>query len=294
MLARRPRHPALGGLVQMLWASEGGVPRPGARERVLPTGAFHLVFRLGDSPLRLLRAEDDAVGYPMGHAVIGGARAEAYLRDVSTPVPAVGVQLAAGAAGLLLGPPPGELSERHTSLQDIWGREAERVRERLAGLRSLEARLDLVERLLAVRLRPERGPHPAVVRALQRLAAGATDVGPLVEESGYSHRRFIELFSREVGLTPKRYGRVLRFQRALRLLGEAPRAPLAALALEAGYSDQPHFAREFRELAGQSPGRYRELAPAARNHVPLVNSVQDAAATGVEDSRRSIRTRSRP
>lgn len=278
----------------MLWASDGAAPRPGARERVLPTGAFHLAFRLGDSPLRLLRAGDDTCGLTVGHTVIGGARSGAYLRDLSTPVPAVGVQLAAGAAGLLLGVPPGELSERHTPLPDVWGREAEWVRERLAAQRSLEARLDLVERLLAARLRPGREPHAAVARALQRFAAGATDVGPLVEESGYSHRRFIELFTREVGLTPKRYGRVLRFQRAVQLLGGAPGTPLAQLAFEAGYSDQPHLAREFRELAGLSPGQYRALAPAAPNHVPLVKSVQDAGAPGAQDSRHPIRTRSHP
>jgi AraC-like DNA-binding protein len=83
--------------------------------------------------------------------------------------------------------------------------------------------------------------------------------------SGRSHRSFVELFRRAVGLTPKRYCRVRRFQRALAL----PRGSLGALALAAGYSDQAHFTREFRALAGLTPGEYRRRAPERAHHVPV-------------------------
>ena len=80
------------------------------------------------------------------------------------------------------------------------------------------SRLDAFERLLAQRLPVVRGLHPAVARALERLGS-PTAVHEVVKQSGYSHRRFITLFSRAVGLTPKMYARVMRFQRALRRYG---------------------------------------------------------------------------
>ena len=95
------------------------------------------------------------------------------------------------------------------------------------------------------------------------------EVRRVVNESGYSHRRFIEVFRAAVGLGPKLYCRVLRFQGALDLVAARPEAALVDVALEAGYSDQPHFQREFRELAGVSPTRYRDLSPAFAHHVPL-------------------------
>jgi AraC-like DNA-binding protein len=75
------------------------------------------------------------------------------------------------------------------------------------------------------------------------------------------------LFSRAVGLTPKTYCRVLRFQHVLRRAGTGGLSSLADLAIASGYSDQPHFNREFRELTGVTPAEYRLAAPPAAHHV---------------------------
>ena len=121
-------------------------------------------------------------------------------------------------------------------------------------------------RSLAARLPAVRGLHPAIAHALGRFAVD-TDVGEVVEETGYSHRRFIGLFHAAVGLTPKRYCRVLRFRRALERVTDE--TPWVDVALAAGYSDQPHFNREFREFTGVSPERYRRVSPAGSHHVPI-------------------------
>jgi transcriptional regulator GlxA family with amidase domain len=70
-----------------------------------------------------------------------------------------------------------------------------------------------------------------------------------------SPRQLERVFHREVGLPPKLYARLLRFRRMLGVLNRAdPR--WADLAAHAGYSDQPHLVREFREFAGLSPGAW--------------------------------------
>jgi AraC-like DNA-binding protein len=248
-------------------ATQGGwVPR---REHVLPTGGMHLVFRIGDEPLRVFADPVDDRGRIVSTMVVGGARAGFYIREVSTPLCSVGAQLRPGAAQILFGVDADELSGQHTALEALWAAGAGSMRDRLASARSLAERLDVLEQLLASRLPNVRGLHPAVAQALQQFN-GATSVGEVVRSSGISHRRFIALFSRSVGLTPKAYSRVLRFQDVLRRARIDGGRKLIDVAATSGYSDQSHFNREFREFAGVTPTEYLGRAPVDSHHLPVV------------------------
>jgi transcriptional regulator GlxA family with amidase domain len=96
--------------------------------------------------------------------------------------------------------------------------------------------------------------------ALAALARGRS-AGAVARELGWSDRRLLRTFRRQVGVPPTVYARIVRFRRALGLLGAAP---LGDVALTAGYYDQAHMNRDFRAFAGVAPGAY-------------VGSVQDAA-----------------
>jgi AraC-like DNA-binding protein len=267
----RPPKAALRPFVDVLWASDGEDAPPAAsgRELVLPTGAVHVVFRLCDRPLRLFRDDGDRSGHCVGCAVIGGVRASSYLRDVSMPAPSVGALLRPGAAELVIGVPAGALANAHTRLEDVWGAGiVTEVRERVSEAGSASHRIDALEAALAARLPRARGIHPLVAHALARFAE-SWRVGDVVRESGYSHRHVTTVFREFVGLEPRLYCRVQRFGRALDRLAGEPGMALADLAAAEGYADQPHFAREFREFAGLSPGGYRRLAPASPRHVPI-------------------------
>jgi AraC-like DNA-binding protein len=272
MLLQRVPVPALRPFVALLWAADdtaNPTPPRSSRERVLPTGATHVVFRLSDDPLKLYDGADGQSARVVGHAVVGGSRATYYVRDVSAPSRSVGALLHPGTTRLLFGGSAAELSGRHTRLDDIWGSDVRAARERMLELRTPERQLDLFEALLQIRLPRVRGLHPAIARALRTLPE-APSVRALVADSGYSHRRFIELFEDAVGLTPKRYARVLRFRRALERIARDGAPCLAELALEAGYVDQAHFNRDFREMTGISPTQYLAAAPLQPHHVPIV------------------------
>lgn len=255
----RPPCARLRPFVKLLWA--GRTPA-GGRERVLPTGGAHLVFRVDGPPLRLFASEADAEGVTIGHAIVGGPRDQAYLRDVSTETASVGAQLWPGALALILGMPAEELAGRHAALP--W-RDAARVQERLAGLREAE-RLDGLEAELLRRLPAGLDVDPAVAAALRALEAGA-DIAQIVAASGFSHRHFIARFVHHVGLTPKRFQRVLRFQAGLTAIRSE--ASLADAAYAAGFSDQAQLSREVRRITGLSPRELRGAARANANHVPL-------------------------
>lgn len=261
--------------MRLVWASRA--PKSGhAVEHVLPTGAMHLVLRLGDAPLRLLMPSMTFRG-----AVIGGARSRAYRKDLSHAVDSVGAVIEPGACAALLGIPASAASETHLSLADVWGdAEAHGLCERLDACRTLEARLALFESVLIERVRRACEVHPLVTLAVRALAVSPElSIAQLVQRSGFSHRVFVERFREAVGLGPKTYARVLRFQRAVAGVSTSIGGDDARLALETGYADQAHFCREFREMSGVSPAEYRAVRPASPNHVarPLASSTRRAA-----------------
>ena len=267
MLQREPPY-ALRPFVSMLWAGEPSAGGAAFRERVLPTGRMHLVFRSSAHPLRILDDPQDRRVNSFGHAIVGGARAGAYLREVLPGGASVGAELHAGACMALFGLPADVLAERHTPLEDLWSVDAMHACDRIFSARGSVAQLDAFADILAARLPHVHGLHPAVAAALAGLRE-SRDVQAMVAASGYSHRHFIAVFERETGLTPKRFCRVQRFRKLLADAATHPALSWTNLALAHGYSDQSHFNREFRAFAGITPGEYRRAAPRYPHHVVL-------------------------
>jgi AraC-like DNA-binding protein len=277
-LSRAPR-PILQPYVEKLWAVDAtGEVRPPAahREHVLPTGQMHLAIRLTDDPLTVFRDADDRTGRRLGCAVVGGARVGHYIRDVSRPLCSVGAQLHPGGAEALFGVPAEVLAGVHTPLDDLWGREAAWVREQLMEPPMLHQRIDRLESILVARLSTRRVIHPVVPYTVEQLRRHRSIQG-IVRDSGYSHRMVITLFRRSVGLTPKQFDRVMRFEQALGHVRAADGPALVEIALSAGYSDQAHFSREFKTIAGVTPSEYRRAAPEEAHHFKILQDTPLAA-----------------
>jgi AraC-like DNA-binding protein len=193
------------------------------------------------------------------------------------PEHAIGAGLRAGAGALLFGVSAQALASRHTSLDDLWGIEAELSRERLAEAVTPTQQLDVLEAILLARVARAGAPSALIRAALAQVARGAP-IAQVVDASGLSHRHFVAQFTRAVGLTPKLYARVRRFARSLELSQRARAPSWAALALAGGYSDQAHFVRDFHAFSGLTPSEYGRQRLQYANHVPLplqVNFLQD-------------------
>jgi len=160
-------------------------------------------------------------------------------------------------ARVLLGLPAGELSGIVVGLDAVLGRSAARLADRLASAPTWAGRFAVLDDVLAKAAAGAAtpAPPPGVAEAWARLVAtdGAVEVGSLAAELGWSRRHLGERFRTEIGLAPKAAARVLRFDRARRLLGRTRRPGLAEVAALAGFYDQAHLNREWRELAGCSP-----------------------------------------
>jgi AraC-like DNA-binding protein len=193
------------------------------------------------------------------------------------------VDLTPPAARALLGIPLRELTNRVVGLEDVLGQDTRRLIERLYELPTWQLRFGLLDRELGRRLQAAKPPPAQVVAAWRRLCEthGRAEIGALASELGYSRRRLSARFHEELGLTPKAFARVLRFERAAAALSRDDGARFAEIAHSCGYYDQAHLNRDFREFAGTSPSSYvGRLLPdgggvAAGEDVPFV---QDGAA----------------
>src|SRR5262249_10472187 len=148
-----------------------------------------------------------------------------------------------------------ELADTHLELATIWGRRAGEIRERLASVPSVRERFRLLENALRSRLHSPLEHHPAASLALDgfRSDHSRAVVRKLARGAGLSDRRFIDVFRSEVGLNPKLFNRIERFQRVLARVDRLAAPEWDQLALEHGYFDQSHLIRDFLEFSGLSP-----------------------------------------
>jgi AraC-like DNA-binding protein len=185
-----------------------------------------------------------------GLTAIGAMTAEQRY-DLPAGTRMVGVRFHPGMAGPFLRAAPAELTDIAVALEDLWGRSARDLKVRLDEARSAGECI----RTIAGQLRLPSGQPNGVQRAMQALSAarGQVDLDEIARQANLSPRQFRRRCLEESGLTPKRLCRVLRFRYACELAEAQGRPEWPAIALEAGYFDQAHFIRDFREFTGKTP-----------------------------------------
>jgi AraC-like DNA-binding protein len=225
------------------------------RRDELPGPTCVLIFSFG-APYRL---EDDRPG--AGSSLTPRFGFVAGLSEHVTVDVAHGsarcVQVDLNPMGLyrLLGIPMSELANRVIPLDDVMGRLAEQMSDRLEGAGTWERRLEIVQSELASRFHNAPDADPRINWAWRQLsqAHGAIEIGALADELEISHKHFIDLFHHHIGLTPKRAARLLRFRRAVNLVSRKACSNWADLAQAAGYFDQAHFINDVRRYTGRTP-----------------------------------------
>jgi AraC-like DNA-binding protein len=269
---RVPR-PPLDAFVASIWVFRDR-PRPHALERILPTGAAQLIVNLKEDSTRVYDpARPDRCTTTVG-SILSGVQSRYQVIDTSEQEYVAGVAFRPGGAAAFIRVPAHETRDAATPLESLWGRQQTAdLREQLLERPQPDAQLDAIEDALEAMLRPA-GVHPVIgfaLTAFKRVPL-ATNIGVVTDASGMSAKRFIERFKAQVGVSPKRYCRIRRFQRALARVHRGQRVDWPQVALECGYYDQAHFIHEFRAFAGLTPTSYHGSRTAFQNHVKFLQS----------------------
>jgi AraC-like DNA-binding protein len=227
-----------------LWVWKGTAPP--IRHRVLPDGCIDIVFGAGGT------AEGDSQML----SVVGTMTRHIEVSRAELPL-VLGARFRPAGAVPFLECSASEITDASVPLEDVWGKDANRLHERLAECVSISERLDILQGALLVRLAGARQEDTRMMYAARCIANDTTfsNLSDLAVDLGMSLRQFRRRFQAEVGIGPKRFSRIIRFQRLLETVLE--RGGLwADLALEHGYFDQAHLIRDFKEFTGLGPTQY--------------------------------------
>jgi len=261
--------PPLASFVKCFWYWQGA-PQTHSKERLMPNGEPSIVLNLRDDPIQLYDPDNLSHSRAYGHAVASGAHTNCVVIDTPQQDRVFGIQFRAGGAFPFFRVPACELENTSVTLDYLWLRAGE-LRERLLAAPTIDAMFPIAQQYLLAQLVKPLELHPAVNFARRQFCARPHEVtvASVLNQTGLSQRRFIQLFHEEVGITPKAFCRVRRFQRILESVHRSSEVNWVHVALDCGYYDQAHFIHDFRQFSGLTPTQYWQRATTHLNHVPI-------------------------
>jgi AraC-like DNA-binding protein len=200
-------------------------------------------------------------------AVVAGPHAKSVVIDTRAQRWLAAVEFRHGGASRFFSMPMTDISNQVVQLQDVWRSGGTLLRERLLDARTPASKFRIFEEVLLAHLRLEF--DPVIQYAITALRAGVP-LSQVAFRLGLSQRTLARRFSRQVGITPKRFARVHRLQTVLRAVRRSSKPDWCALAAKHGYTDQAHLIHDFRDLADITPSEYKPHSQQRNNHVPIV------------------------
>ncbi len=237
-----------------------GVPRH-RRMNVPPMPSAHLFVNLG-GPVRLWDSDPSVPPAVFTDGWFMGVWTRRFVFEYPTPVRLVGVHFKPWGISPFVEMPATELRDRCVPVDAVWQRSLDRIRNQIGGIPSATEALRVLEEELRSRLAeaPSRGLD-LVQRTggLLEASHGAVQVGALTDAAWVSGNHLATQFKSHVGVTPKRVARIYRFARLILSVDALRPVDWSGLAHMAGYFDQAHFIREFKDFTGHTPTGYLTL-----------------------------------
>lgn len=228
-----------------------------AVHRGLPSRHLTFIVSIG-RPIDVVAQPDPHQAPASYEFVVGGLQASSALIAHDGNQEGVAIELTPLGCRGLLGMPAQALWNTSLEAGDLLGRLAAELRERLHETAGWDARFAMCDEVLGRLVGTGQPSNPALQAAWRLVVAsgGTLPVADLAAEVGWSRRQLGRRFSDELGLSPKLAARIVRFERARRMLQLPSRQPLSAVAGACGYYDQSHLNRDFVELAGCPPAEW--------------------------------------
>jgi AraC-like DNA-binding protein len=243
----------IAGVIRCIWTLEGRlVDLAAAAQPILPDGRAEIVVHLGD-PFDIVGEDGRTQRQP--RTIFAGQLMSPLVLRPTGAIAVVGVRFRADGVRAVIDAPQHRLAGQTLDLRDVSGTLARQLHDACAGQSTLAHAARAVETCLERHLDESRiDRHVRVAVSAIRRQSGIGSVEAAAALTGISRRHLERRFQDVVGLSPKRFARITRFQHALRIFEQGASGRRGAVTAAAcGYADQAHFIREFGELAGCSP-----------------------------------------
>ena len=264
--------PPLSDFVESFWLYEDCAP-PQGLERIQPKGSLSVVINHREDSIRNYDRRDPRRFESLGGSLMVGAHSEYMVIDTACQAAVMGISFKPGGAFPFLRMPASELRDLHVSLDTLWKADGASLRARLQEAATPDAKFRVLERCLLTQAGRRLERNPMVEHALSemQIVPHARTISDVTRMTGLSPKRFLAIFREQVGLTPKLYCRIRRFQEVLRLIRAGKQVEWADMAVSCGYFDQAHFVHDFRAFSGITPTAYAAHKGPYTNHVQLAS-----------------------
>lgn len=227
-------------------------------ERLFPEGVVEVIIDLAEIPKFIYDNNALTEIQTCKTAWVSGVRKEFISISVLPYSAMFVIRFRRGMAYPFLQVPIHELDGQVIDADLIFGSRFGEIREQLLASPSPQAKFGLMEKYLSERSKNILAIPPVVSFGIQQILQNptTTQINLLADKTGYSHKHFLSLFTKYVGLTPKQFLRVMKFQQTLQSIEQTSIPNWSQLALECGYYDQAHFINDFRSFSGLTPNEY--------------------------------------
>ncbi|HYJ86000.1 MAG TPA: helix-turn-helix domain-containing protein [Pyrinomonadaceae bacterium] len=264
-----PQSP-LSQFVENIWLVQGFASGY-TREKILPDGAIELIIDLDTTPKTIFDDEASQRFRTVSKGWISGERTRYIVIGAMANQSMVGIRFRPGRAYPFFSFPISELSETVTELDLIWGGLVDEVRDQLIGIESPDERLLHLESFLLGQARRSLESNRLISYAVNQLQHSPQflAIRDLANTIGITQKHLISQFEKVVGLRPKSFARVCKFQKVVNLIEQQKDIEWAAIAADCGYYDQAHFIHEFQTFSGLNPSAYLKQRGDYVNYIPI-------------------------
>jgi AraC-like DNA-binding protein len=240
-------------------------------DRFLPDGEVQLIFDLTDEPQYVYDNETLKEIQQCRYAWFSGFRTGPISIPSGKESEMIIVQFKKGKAYSFLTEPMYNLTNVVADAELVIKADILNIRERLLEAKTPSQKLHLLEKHFLGNFLNQLHENALIDFAVSRIAASPDQcsIREISEKAGYSQKHLIHSFKKYVGVTPKEFLKVMRFQQAIRQIESQVEVNWPAIAYECGYYDQCHFIADFRQFSGFTPSEYVRQRGEYPNYVPV-------------------------
>ncbi len=240
-------------------------------DRFLPNGDIEILIDFHDTPQYIYDNHSLKEIQACNHVWASGLRTEPITIPSGNGASMMVIAFKKGMAAPFFPFPMDEIRDSVVDADLIWGREFGELREVLLAEKDVDARFRLVEQFLLFHFRSKLELNPCVAFAVGEMIErpDVVNIKQMNEKIGFSQKHFTEMFRKQIGVTPKAYLKIMRFQKSVRTIGSSPETDWGSIAVECGFYDQAHFIHDFKHFSGFTPEQYSKIHTNYQNYIPV-------------------------
>lgn len=246
----------LSSIVQCYWTLEVPLNEDSEKQRIVPDGTIEMAFILGDD-IKRFTTENDFIIQPRA-MVLGQTVKPFYIQPIGE-VNTFAIRFYPYGFANLIKSDIKDLLNKETHINELFTKEeSQKLETAITSASNTEQRIEIVENFLIEQLSRSFTIDKLVSSTVNDiiLSNGSFQINELIKKHNSNRRQLERKFSKQVGLSPKQFGKVIRLQAALKLLINNDAKNLTQIAYTSDYYDQAHFIKDFQEFTGTNPKNY--------------------------------------